>query len=63
VLSIVVLNPRERAGPPEAAVALLTKATPPLPPIPAIYPRLTILTVSPVVPPDNDSAGVPVLVE
>jgi hypothetical protein len=59
VLFIVVLNPRLNATPP--ASPLLPAC--PSPPRPQINPLLTKVSVSPVVPPERERPGVPVLVE
>jgi hypothetical protein len=66
VFVIVVLNPKFIAGPPAAPLpgGLLPELfEPPAPPIPIMKPLFTIVTASPVLPPDRFSAYPPVEVE
>jgi hypothetical protein len=66
VFVIVVLKPKLMAGPPTAPAGALEEPLaqpPPAPPIPIIKPLFTIVTVSPVVPPDRFRAYPPVVVE
>jgi hypothetical protein len=58
VLLIVALNDRLKAGPPAVGATLLTP--PPAPPCPIINPLLTMVSVSPVVPPVKPNPALPV---